>query len=278
MKNTIVLSLVIACFLVAGLALQGMGQESPAIKQDAENLAKLLKANFKKLGGGKTKTVGGIDFVFVPGGSYIMGSPETKFISEERPRHKVTLSSFWMGKYEVTQKQYQDVMGANPSYYKGEDLPVDTVSWNDAAMFCEKFNKKYNATLRLPTEAEWEFAARAGTTGKYHWGAAIDGKYVWYDKNSNNTTNPVGKKLPNPWGLYDMFGNVWEFCADWHDDNYYASSPEKDPKGPASGSERVIRGASWYDNVNYISASFRYRDAPAKSYYYYGFRVVMPGE
>jgi formylglycine-generating enzyme required for sulfatase activity len=177
------------------------------------------------------KEIGSIKFMIIPSGSFMMGSVEGEGEKDEHPQHKVTLDSFWIGIYEVTQKQYQDIMGRNPSYFKGENLPVEQVTWDDAQEFCKKFSEKYNVKMRLPTEAEWEYACRAGATSQYYWGKELDGDYCWYKKNSGDITHPVGEKKPNAWGLYDMAGNIWEWCMDWYNDRYYMISPANNPKG-----------------------------------------------
>ncbi|MBN2401756.1 MAG: formylglycine-generating enzyme family protein [Spirochaetes bacterium] len=143
------------------------------------------------------KEIGGIKFVSIPGGSFMMGSKEGEGEDNEHPQHKVTLDKFGMSIYEITQKQYQEIIGKNPSYYKGENLPVEQVTWDDAMNFCKKFSEKYKVNLRLPTEAEWEYACRAGTTTKYYWGNEINGDYCWYGKNSDGKTHNVGEKKPN---------------------------------------------------------------------------------
>jgi formylglycine-generating enzyme required for sulfatase activity len=182
-----------------------------------------------------------LDVVLVPNGEFEMGG------SDEKPVHTVTITKpFYMGKYEVTQEQYEKLMGNNPSFFKKEPKnPVDQPSWFDAETFCQKLSKKTGKTVRLPTEAEWEYACRAGTTTKYNFGdnETALGEYAWYHGNAGNTTHQVGKKKPNAWGLYDMHGNVWEWCQDWYDE--YQAGSTSDPAGPANGGARVLRGGSW---------------------------------
>jgi formylglycine-generating enzyme required for sulfatase activity len=181
----------------------------------------------------------GMEFVKIPAGSFMMGSDKC---DNEKPIHKVTISQdFWLQKTEVTQAQWQAVMGNNPSNFKGNNLPVETVSWDDAQEFIKKLNAKGEGTYRLPTEAEWEYAARAGTTGDY---AGNLDSMAWYSANSDMKTHPIGQKQANAWGLYDMHGNVWEWCEDWYDS--YPSGTVTDPTGAASGSYRVIRGSCWF--------------------------------
>jgi len=192
------------------------------------------------LGGGVT-----MEFVLIHPGSFMMGSDEGSSAIEGVPVHKVTLTKpFYLGKYEVTQEQWEKIMGANPSYFQGPKNPVDSVTWNDCQSFVAKLNAKVpGRTFRLPTEAEWEYACRAGSTGAYCFreGEGSLAEYAWYGSAANNTTHPVGGKKPNAWGLYDMHGNVLEWCADWYAD--YPASAVTDPQGPISGSRRVHRGS-----------------------------------
>jgi len=164
----------------------------------------------------------------------------------EKPAHEVTLTKpHYMGKFEVTQGQYQQIMGTNPSEFKGRDLPVECVSWDDAQEFCKKASEKTGLTIRLPTDAEWEHACRSGTKTTYYTGdseADLD-RAAWYLKNITWATHPVGQKVPNAWGLYDMHGNVWEWCQDFYEP--YKAEALVDPQGPAQGAERVFRGGSW---------------------------------
>jgi formylglycine-generating enzyme required for sulfatase activity len=182
-----------------------------------------------------------MNFVRIPAGEFQMGSEND---SDEQPVHRVKISrDFEMGKCEVTQAQWQAVMGNNPSRFEGDNLPVENVSWSDVQEFIKRLNQadsKYQ--YRLPTEAEWEYACRAGTTGDY---AGDLDAMAWYEKNSGGKTHAVGQKQANAWGLYDMHGNVWEWCQDWYDSNYYRQSPGADPTGPTAGSARVFRGGSW---------------------------------
>lgn len=177
-------------------------------------------------------------------GTFMLGSPDSEpgRDSDEGPQHRVRISkAFELQTTEVTQSQWQAVMGSNPSSFKGFDLPVEQVSWDDAQVFIAKLNALGDGyRYRLPTEAEWEYAARAGTTGPY---AGDLGAMAWYDPNSGGTTHPVGTKAPNAWGLYDMHGNVWEWTQDWYGD--YSASAVTDPVGPSSGSGRVNRGGGW---------------------------------
>jgi formylglycine-generating enzyme required for sulfatase activity len=181
------------------------------------------------------------NFVPIPAGEFTMGSENGN--SDERPAHLVRFSrAFEMGKYEITQAQWQVLMDANPSHFHGSSLPVDSVSWNDAQQFIQRLNAQNDGYVyRLPTEAEWEYASSAGSNGDY---AGNLNDIAWCNENSGDRTHPVGQKKPNLWGLYDMQGNVSEWCQDWYDAKYYMGRPSVDPRGPNSGSLRVLRGCS----------------------------------
>jgi formylglycine-generating enzyme required for sulfatase activity len=222
---------------------------------------------------GQMKKIGGIEFISIKGGCYNMGSNEQ---NDEKPVHRVCVDSFWMGKYEVTQEQYKAVTGTNPSKLKGSNKPVEMVSWKDAMGFLESFNSMYGANTRLPYEAEWEYAARAGTNTKYYWGNSVNGAYAWYSENSGGQTHPVGQKNPNSWGLYDMSGNVFEWCMDWYAKNYYRNSPVRNPNGSMSGEYLVIRGGSWLTDDNNLRSADRSAGKQAGRGNYVGFRVILP--
>ncbi|MCY3017923.1 MAG: formylglycine-generating enzyme family protein [Planctomycetota bacterium] len=194
----------------------------------------------------------------------------------EKPAHDVTLSApFHMGKYEVTQAQYAAVMGTNPSHFRGANLPVEQVSWNDAAEFCRKVSEKAGLVVRLPTDAEREYACRAGTTTTYYTGdtEADLGRAAWYSANSGGKTHPVGQKEPNAFGLYDMHGNVWEWCQDWYEG--YKPGAVVDPQGPPEGQLRVLRGGSWGNRAGYCRSAYRLRGFPDYRFDFIGFRVVV---
>jgi formylglycine-generating enzyme required for sulfatase activity len=191
------------------------------------------------------KNRAGMEFVPVPAGSFLMGSDTTG--NNERPAHQVTIThGFLMGRYEVTAAQWKAVMSRDPYNFKGDNYPVQFVSWNHAQEFIQRLNQMNDGyTYRLPTEAEWEYACRAGTTGNY----ADELDWIaWYESNSDDKVHPVGERHPNAWGLYDMEGNLWEYCQDWYSENFYSQSPSSDPQGPASGPERVERGGSFRDS------------------------------
>ena len=198
--------------------------------------------------------------------------------SNEKPAHPVTLTqSFYMGKFDVTQEQYQQVMGTNPSYFKGKSNPVENVSWDDAQAFCKKLSEQTTDRVRLPTEAEWEYSCRAGTKTTYFSGDTdkdLD-RVAWYYANSKNTTHPVGQKESNFFGLYDMHGNVWQWCQDWHGEDYYGKSEAENPQGPAQGAVRLLRGGSWYLGPMGCRSANRYWRNPGFRYDGIGFRVVL---
>ncbi len=197
-------------------------------------------------------------------------------VVEKRPAHSVTLFGFYIGKYEVTQAQWEAIMGGNPSYFKGDNLPVENVSWNDIQEFIQKLNQKTGERYRLPTEAEWEYAARGGNKSRgYKYSGSNDvGTVAWYYENSGRKTHPVGQKQPNELGIYDMSGNVQEWCQDWYNYSGYSSDPQTIPTGPSSGSARVIRGGSWSVDAKYTRVSCRGYWRPLNKDRYYGFRLV----
>ena len=216
----------------------------------------------------------GMEFVWVPAGEFRMGSASPEAPDNVQPVTQVRISrGFDLGKYEVTQGQWEAVMGSNPSHFKecGLDCPVEEVSWEDAQEFIRRLNAVDGAgTYRLPTEAEWEYAARAGTTGDRY--AADLGAIAWYDENSGDRTHPVGQKAPNAWGLHDMLGNVHEWVADWY--GGYPGGTVTDPRGPGSGSYRVDRGGGWFYFASNCRSSFRGNDPPGYRSIYLGFRLL----
>jgi formylglycine-generating enzyme required for sulfatase activity len=220
----------------------------------------------------------GMEFVLVFGGCFEMGDTFGDSESHEKPVHEVCVDDFYLGKYEVTQGQLEKVMGNNPSNFKGRDNPVEQVSWNDVQEYIDRLNRQSGRKYRLPTEAEWEYAARSGGKRDKFSGTSQEselGQYAWYSSNSAGrfSSEPVGQKKPNGLGLHDMSGNVWEWCADWYDANYYQNSPKDNPKGPGNGQLRVLRGGSWYDNPRSVRAAARNWGAPADRGLSLGFRL-----
>ena len=194
---------------------------------------------------------------------------------DEKPTHQVTLSSYYIGETEVTQALWTAVMGDNPSWFKGDNLPVEQVSWEDCQTFIGKLNGLTGKRFRLPTEAEWEYAARGGNRSnhtQYSGGSMID-DVAWYGGNSGNKTHSVKTKKPNELGLYDISGNVWEWCQDWY--GYYGSNAQTNPTGPGSGSNRVIRGGSWLNFVRDCRSSFRGNRSPGGHNVNLGFRLAL---
>jgi len=218
----------------------------------------------------------GMRFVLIPAGEFMMGSPEEEEgrYAGERAHRAIITTPFYLGACEVTQRQYEMIMDKNPSLFKGADLPVENVSWNEAQEFCTKLSEKVGEMYRLPTEAEWEYACRAGTQRAYYWGDRVRDDCFWHDSNSDRKTHPGCQRPANGFGLYDMSGNVWEWCQDWHDRKYYKWSRDRDPTGPSSGEYRVIRGGSWFDSLMSCRSAHRGKYLPAKSGNTIGFRIV----
>ena len=244
----------------------------------------------------------GMKLRLIPAGSFLMGaSPgdSDAYSHEEMPQHNVQITkAFYIGVYEVTQEQYEAVMRTNPSHFRGSRRPVEQVSWKDAVRFCQQLSLEEGVTYRLPTEAEWEYACRAGTTTRYYWGDSSSDLHSYanfadrsFGKNYNDLdraddsqddgyadTSPVGSFRPNAWDLFDMSGNVREWCEDWYDAVYYYSSPQQNPRGPATGEYRVFRGGSWDFNARHLRSSCRHRSRPGNRSECNGFRVIRDVE
>ena len=241
----------------------------------------------------KQATTNASTMVQIPGGKFIMGDKN----EVDAPPHEVVVSSFMMDTHLVTQEQFQKIMGANPSRWKGDKNPVEQLRWSDALRFCNKRSEleglqpcydlktlkcDFDATgYRLPTEAEWEYACRAGTTTAYFFGdsPAKLGDYAWFDKNSGGHPRPIGQKQPNAWGLHDITGNVWEWCNDFYKVDYYQESPRENPRGPSDGQNKVLRGGAWRFSAENCRSGYRYNESPGYSdvcfgYDIYGFRCV----
>jgi len=231
--------------------------------------------------------------VHLPAGKFIMGDKD----EVDAPPHEVSISALDMDRNLVTQELYQKVMGTNPSRWKGAGNPVEQLRWSDALKFCNKRSEleglqpcydlktlkcNFEANgYRLPTEAEWEYACRAGATTAYFFGdnAGRLGDYAWFDKNSGGHPRPVAQKQPNAWGLYDIIGNVWEWCNDWYKVDYYQEAPKQDPRGPTEGQNKVLRGGAWRFSADNCRCGYRYNESPGYSdvcfgYDIYGFRCV----
>jgi formylglycine-generating enzyme required for sulfatase activity len=223
-----------------------------------------------------------LKLVLIPAGKFLMGSPKSEkgHRDIEGPQHEVTISRpFYMGMCEVTQEQYRQIMGTDPSPFKGPSMPVQHVKWYEAVEFCKKLSRATGKRITLPTEAQWEYACRAGSKTRFSFGDD-DSKlpdYAWVSEHiedSMDSMHRVGQKLPNPWGLYDMHGNVWEWCADWFAESY-ANEGKTDPMGPASGSFRVLRGGSRAKDPRSLRCAFRNGLPPDFSFGNVGFRVVV---
>ena len=207
--------------------------------------------------------------ILIKSGCFIMGTNQDAIYedddnnSREKPAHKVCLDSFYLDIYEVTQKKWDGVMSFNRSVFHHPEQPITHIHWHEARSYCKKVGK------RLPTEAEWEYAARAGSQTKFPWGDEIDDDRRWYSGNSPRQVPHIGKKSPNAWGLHDMMGNVWEWVEDWFSLDYYSNSPLKNPKGPSRQSFRVIRGGSWMIDEEYLRVTTRHRGMsdPTESYW-----------
>ena len=235
------------------------GQRSKAASSSASN----AKLNLKNLTS---------NMVYVSGGTFTMGMEAE---SDDKPAHSVTVSGFYICKYEVTQALWKAVMGSNPSNWKGDNLPVECVSWDDCQTFIRKLNVLTGKNFRLPTEAEWEFAARGGnkSRGYKYAGSNNIGDVAWFYGNSGKKTHVVGTKSPNELGIYDMSGNVWEWCQDWY--GSYSSASQTNPTGASSGSYRVLRGGSWSFYAGCCRSSYRSHSAPDGRYNYRGLRLVL---
>ena len=218
-----------------------------------------------------------MEMVLINEGTFTMGSDYDMGEEDESPLRNITITKpFYIGKYEVTQEQWKQIMGTNPSQYKGPKNPVDTVSWNDCRIFLEKLSTKTGRQFGLPTEAQWEYSCRAGTTTKWSFGKTDDkaGEYAWFRDNSQNKTHPAGGKKPNMWGLYDMHGNLGEWCSDFYI-NPYSHKDLIDPKGPETGDSRVIRGGAWGDSPDNIRSAYRNCNGPDGANDGIGFRCIM---
>src|SRR5262249_13518684 len=222
----------------------------------------------------------GGELLLIPAGTFTMGDGADR--PDETP-HAVSVSSFYLDRYPVTQELYEKIMGVNPAKRKDPKSPVERTQWTDAVRFCNKCSELEGLTpcydlntwecnfaadgYRLPTEAEWEYACRAGSTGKYCFGDAEKElpQYAWLKPHSQGKTHPVGQKQPNRWGLHDTHGNVWQWCNDWYSETYYAESPAENPRGPATGKMRVLRGGAWDSTAEKCRSAYRHKEFPIYS-------------
>ncbi len=245
-----------------------------------------------KIGEDFTEKVSGveIEMIYVKGGTFRMGATEEQgddAYDYEKPVHSVTLSDYYIGKFEVTQELWEKVMGTTIQQQRdkankdwslcgvGSDYPMYYVNWHEAQEFCTKLSQLTGRKYALPTEAQWEYAARGGvkSRGYKYSGSNTIGNVAWYSDNSSSSTHPVATKQPNELGLYDMSGNVWEWCSDWKD--YYSSESQSNPTGPSTGSYRVLRGGSWCHDARLCRVSYRNINFPSRRHGSYGFRVVL---
>ena len=225
----------------------------------------------------------GLEMLWVEPGTFLMGSPGSEpQRGNDETQHEVTLTQgYWLGENEVTQALYEEVMGVNPSEFKGPELPVEKVSWDDAVAFIQKLNQRELDAGRLPegfeyslpTEAQWEYACRAGTTTAYSFGTTITPAQANFKDSGLGKTTDVGSYPANAWGFHDLHGNVWEWTADWHGN--YAAGPVNDPIGPETGSERVLRGGSWNNNAGHVRSAIRPGDSPGYRRFTLGFRLSL---
>ncbi|MGM0488128.1 MAG: formylglycine-generating enzyme family protein [Planctomycetota bacterium] len=280
--------------LAVGVMLVGFSNQQPAVGsdtgQEADEAERRQRETAKALDQREEITNSiGMALKLIPAGEFMMGSPEDEEDrnEDEGPQHRVRITQpFYLGETEVTQGQWEAVMESQPwdgERYaeEGSDYAASWISWEDAVAFCERLSEKEGRTYRLPTEAEWEYACRAGTDTAYSFGDDPSelGEYAWFVDNAMNVgeqyAHEVGRKRANYFGLYDMHGNVWEWCADWYDSDYYGDSPTEDPSGPTSGSDRVYRGGGWAFAAWRCRSSYRFGLFPAsRSSLYLGFRVA----
>jgi len=275
------------CLLAAAVPVQAQKQDDPPPEPtvapfDAKKAEEHQKAWAKHLGVRvKLRNSIGMELMLIPPGEFLMGSPAFEEGRQgDEAQHKVTLTKpFFMGITEVTQLHFARILRMNPSEFKAAKHPVDRVTWHEAVEFCGRLSdlpseKRAGRVYRLPTEAEWEYACRAGTTTAYSFGNDQGqlSNYAWWSVNSGPATHPVGLKKPNPWGLHDMHGNVWEWCQDWG--STFSGGKLTDPTGPVSGSSRIYRGGSWDHVSHFCRSAFRTGHQPTKRFSYLGFRVV----
>ncbi len=288
-------SLRAALYSMATALLSGCGPDTPDQPPAAQSPAAPAKTPGAptETTAPKTGSTASTEMVLIRGGTFTMGDKD----EVDAPPHEVVVAPFYMDKLLVTQAKYRELMNANPSRWKGDDNPVEQLRWSEAARFCNLRSEKeglhpcydpktwtcnFDADgYRLPSEAEWEFACRAGTTTTYFFGDSPTalGDYAWFDRNSGGHPRPVGRKQPNPWGLYDICGNVWEWCNDFYKVDYYGESPRDNPRGPKTGENKVVRGGAWRFGPESCKSGYRYNENPGSAdvcfgYDIYGFRCV----
>lgn len=280
MKKLFFLSVLCAAVFTAKAQNPGdVNKDGIVNSADVVMVYNIITNGWTEPGADKTFTVNGVSFTMkaVEGGTFNMGAtPEQQNADkDEAPVHEVTLSDYMIGETEVTQALWEAVMGSNPSSFVGADKPVERVTWFDCKEFILKLNTATNQNFRFPTEAEWEYAARGGnkSQGYQYCGSNNLDDVAWYENNSDESTHPVKTKQPNELGIYDMSGNVYEWCLDWKGD--YKSSAQTDPQGPGSGTSRVIRGGSWYMIAGACRSTSRNYSFPGNVSKFYGFRLAL---
>ena len=260
--------------------LKGVFVKFPSLGKTLITAAYLLAFPLSVLAGTPPKVgVGEIPLVQVKGGCFLMGDIFDSGVADEKPAHEVCVGDFSLGRYPVTQKQWIGVMESKPPQYReGDDLPVENVSWNDAQAFIRALNAKTGRKWRLPTEAEWEFAARSGGQKQKYPGTSSEAEleeYAWLESNSGLKTHPVGTRKPNGLGIYDMAGNVWQWVQDRYDRDYYRQSPRQNPKGDPFGANRILKGGSVYQQASYLRVSYRDYQDPDMRANCVGFRLAL---
>jgi formylglycine-generating enzyme required for sulfatase activity len=284
MKKIFVLVVILAV-AAAGIAVEKAKEVSQATIQQKQTADKAGLPLEKKI---DISSEANMVLVFIPAGEFEMGSPMDELKrDDDEGQHRIKLTKpFYMGKFEVTQLQYREIMSENPSKFGGDNLPVENVSWYEAARFLKKLSDKTGKKFRLPTEAEWEYACRAGTKTAFNTGTTIDSDFANYEATTPYADGIIGKDLkctskvgsypPNAFGLYDMHGNVWEWCSDFYDSEYYKVTPTVDPQGPqVNKGDKVMRGGAWNERPNKCRSADRNNRGPKTNQPIIGFRVVM---
>jgi formylglycine-generating enzyme required for sulfatase activity len=275
MRSSIIRISLALAFSAASFGAAAGADQTAAPKANDSSPAKELALD---LGGGVK-----LQFVLIPAGEFLMGSADSDPQGEnnEKPQHRVRITKpFYLGKYKVMQDQWDALMGSNSSAFRGPQYPVNAVSWDDCQTYIKKLDDKFpphRGKFRLPTEAQWEYACRAGGTTEWSFGDDVSklGDYAWCRTNAEESIHPLGQKKPNAWGLYDMHGDLWEWCADSYDRRYYASSPAVDPAGPSPNGYRVLRGGSWNLGPEYARSARRSWLGQNVGSFLHGFRLAM---
>lgn len=264
----LILTIFLATFLTKGLFPKKHSSDLSSISYSSKNFPQIKIVD---LGEGIK-----LELVLINPGSFLMGSNNEEGDEDETPKHNVSiLKPFYLGKFEITQEQWSKIMDFNPSYFKGGKKPVDSVSYNDSIKFLEKLSKKTGLKFTLPTEAQWEYAARSNSTSSWSFGdnSSLISDYAWLKDNSANTTHEVGLKKSNSFGICDMYGNVQEWCLDWYGN--YSGTSSNDPSGPSNGDSKVLRGGAWGDNPENLRSAYRNCLGPNEKTNGVGFRCVL---